>query len=272
MRPPTRRGTSSRCPTTSAAWLGGQQRRRRRRTHGPSSHCSTRCRTMRSGPSRSRRAVTPSRWASDLKTIGRESGDGRSITIYDATTHGPCAPSVSRPGCGCMDMADVRRRHGDRADDGGRSRATHARLDEPGAIRVAVWGPGDTTPGSTADGVDVAQAGTMRGSVAPCRPTIGRSCSRTRLASARACCSTFTTARSWRSKGEHSAPIMGGAFSPDGSLVATSGDDGATRLWNAATGSLVETLTGHDGKVWAPAFSDARRPPHSAHRRVSTAR
>ena len=60
-------------------------------------------------------------------------------------------------------------------------------------------------------------------------------------------------------QGEHSAPLMGGAFSPDGSLVATSGDDGSTRLWDAATGYLVETLTGHDGRVWAPTFSDARR-------------
>ena len=44
------------------------------------------------------------------------------------------------------------------------------------------------------------------------------------------------------------------AFSPDGTRLLTTGDDGAARLWDPATSRLVWELvtTGH---VWAPTFS-----------------
>ncbi|MEU6806776.1 WD40 repeat domain-containing protein, partial [Streptomyces neyagawaensis] len=45
------------------------------------------------------------------------------------------------------------------------------------------------------------------------------------------------------------------AFSPDGTLVTTAGDDGWVRIWNAATGVLRHSLTDHVSGSRAVAFS-----------------
>jgi WD40 repeat protein len=44
-------------------------------------------------------------------------------------------------------------------------------------------------------------------------------------------------------------------YSPDGSLIATSGTDNKIKLWDALTGDLIETLTGHKNDVSCIAFS-----------------
>ena len=51
------------------------------------------------------------------------------------------------------------------------------------------------------------------------------------------------------------AGVCGLAFSPDGTLLASAGTDKKVRVWQAATGASVRTLTGHTGRVWAVAFS-----------------
>ena len=45
------------------------------------------------------------------------------------------------------------------------------------------------------------------------------------------------------------------AFSPDGELLAAGSDDGSIALWNAATGRVLGTLTGHEASVRSLRFS-----------------
>jgi WD40 repeat protein len=52
-----------------------------------------------------------------------------------------------------------------------------------------------------------------------------------------------------------SAGMNGCTFSPDGSLLALAGDDGATRLWSLRTHQVTRVLQGHTGGVRDSAFS-----------------
>ena len=45
------------------------------------------------------------------------------------------------------------------------------------------------------------------------------------------------------------------AFSPDGGLLATAGDDHDVRLWHPGSGECLRVLTGHAGSVRSLAFS-----------------
>ncbi len=52
----------------------------------------------------------------------------------------------------------------------------------------------------------------------------------------------------------HDADINDVQFSPDGSLLATAGEDGALKIWDPATGDLRSSVTG-EGQVFGPSFS-----------------
>ena len=51
------------------------------------------------------------------------------------------------------------------------------------------------------------------------------------------------------------APVLGVAFSPDGTRIATASDDKTATVWDAATGAVLVELKGHTGSVNSVAFS-----------------
>jgi WD40 repeat protein len=53
----------------------------------------------------------------------------------------------------------------------------------------------------------------------------------------------------------HTGSVTSCAFSPDGTLLATTSDDDTVRLWQMPAGDQVAVLTGHTGAVWGCAFS-----------------
>ena len=53
----------------------------------------------------------------------------------------------------------------------------------------------------------------------------------------------------------HVGQVLGVAFSPDGTLLATASSDTTARIWDTATGQARTTLTGHTGRVNGVAFS-----------------
>ena len=53
--------------------------------------------------------------------------------------------------------------------------------------------------------------------------------------------------------------VVGLAFHPDGKRVATSGVDGAVKVWNVSTGKLLMALDGCDGPhLWTEYSPDGR--------------
>ncbi|MEW6359692.1 MAG: protein kinase [Planctomycetota bacterium] len=58
----------------------------------------------------------------------------------------------------------------------------------------------------------------------------------------------------------HTQMVTSAVFSPDGERIATTGFDGAARIWDARTGRELIVFGGHTGGIWCAAFRpDGRR-------------
>jgi WD40 repeat protein len=53
----------------------------------------------------------------------------------------------------------------------------------------------------------------------------------------------------------HTRPVLSAVFSADGKKVLTASRDHTARVWDAATGEVLITLTGHNDVVWSAKFS-----------------
>ena len=53
----------------------------------------------------------------------------------------------------------------------------------------------------------------------------------------------------------HRSYVYSVSFSPDGTRIASGGEDETIRLWDASTGEELHTLKGHTGAVWSVSFS-----------------
>ena len=53
----------------------------------------------------------------------------------------------------------------------------------------------------------------------------------------------------------HTSAVSSVAFSPDGTLLASSSYDQTIKVWDLRTGQMQKTLTGHEGRVYSVAFS-----------------
>ena len=61
--------------------------------------------------------------------------------------------------------------------------------------------------------------------------------------------------RAWLALRGHEGAVNDAAFSPDGALVVTGGEDGTVRVWNARTGHQVLQLKGHQRPVYDVSFN-----------------
>ena len=83
-------------------------------------------------------------------------------------------------------------------------------------------------------------------------------------------CGMFPTGQAIRTLREHKGLVACVRFNPNGSLLASSGNDGTVRLWNVQTGMLDRCLPGHMASLDCLDFSpDGLRLATLSHNRTT---
>ena len=118
-------------------------------------------------------------------------------------------------------------------------------LDDEGRVQTQLKGPAGTNSRS--------------GGRQPGRFAAGRDLDRAREVGIHAVRRGFGQTR-WRHRPSDIGFTWALAFSPDGTRIATAGEDGMTRLWDTSTGTMTAQCRGHTRKVLSVAFRpDGRR-------------
>ena len=185
-------------------------------------------------------------WAPDLSTIAAVTPNGRELFVYETATMKVVRRIDAPAGMMIANVNGFTGGHLLLTEAPGSPVGSDSWPDRPGI--ETWWGPRGSTPIAT---FHVAHAGTTY-SASPDGamlafdnvPVDGHE--------------TLLDTRTGRSRevaGQHTAGIVGSSFSPDGRTLVTGGDDLVARVWDVRTGALLQTLTGHDGKVFAPAVT-----------------
>ncbi len=182
-------------------------------------------------------------WAPDLSTIAAVTSDGRELEVYDSATLKVVRRIEAPSGMTIANVNGFADGHLLLTETPGAVDPKGANMKRPGI--EAWWGPSGTAP---VVAYRVPQAGATysasRDGLTLALDNVPDDGHETLV--------DLRTGSSREVGGQHAGAITGSSFSPDGRILVTGGDDLVARAWDVATGALLKTFEGHDGRVFAP--------------------